>query len=886
MAHYCKSTIYLEQSINRPDRKFKQVTLKGTLFLIVLFCFQHFLTAQVIDSISSPDTTIVMPDSLADTEVLTLKKNQGKEALTSRVEYKAKDSMRFVLDDQLVFMYNECDLKYEKIILTSDFVQINFDTKILYASGLPDSSGKITGNPKFSEDGEEFRAKQMRYNFDTKKGLISEVITQEGDGYLHGEVIKKMPNDEINISHGKYTTCDLEHPHFEFRFTKSKVIPNNKIITGPAYLVIEQVPTPLVIPFGLFPNKKGQRNGILIPSYGETANRGFYFENFGYYLGISDYLDLEIRGDIYTRGSWALKTKSSYNKRYKYRGSVGLRYAVNITGDQGSVDYSKSRDYAINWSHQQSDKARPNSKFTANVNIVSSKFNQYNPSSANDYLSNTFQSSIAYQTSFAGKYFLTATLNHRQNVINHSFDLTLPELSFSANRFYPFRSKQKTGRLKWYDNISIQYKMNAKNELNTFDTLLFDDGMWDLVESGVKHSIPVSSSIKVMKYFNLTNSINYTERWYMKKVAQSWNDDTLISGNDTTVGYLQKDTSNGFYSVRDFGFASNLSTRLYGMYQIKKGPVAAIRHVITPTIGLSYRPDFAKPEWGYYDTYVDGNGNEKMYSYYSGFIYNTAPSGESGRINFSLGNNLEMKVRSKKDTITGTKKVVLIESLSLATSYDLAKDSLRWSPLSVSARTRLFKNFDVSYAGNFDPYIIDSTGRKKDQFEWVVNKRLFRFTGSSWNFSLNWRLNSDTKNAKKNSEKGTEEELDMINDQLDNYVDFNIPWNLTLSYSLRYVTTVELISEKRDAEIVQTLSFNGDVNITPKWKFGFRSGYDFEAKDFSYTSVDIYRDLHCWEMRFNWIPIGPRKSWNFSINVKSAMLQDLKLNRKKDFRDY
>lgn len=831
------------------------------------------------DSLVSPEDSLT-PDTLAVIQA------PSREALEDKVEYRSRDSIRFILEDQMVYLYKNCDIKYQKITLLADYVKINFDTKILYASGLPDSTGKIRGKPEFSDDGEEFRSKEMQYNFDTKKGLISEVITEEGDGFLHGAIIKKMPNDEINIKHGKYTTCNHEDPHFEFRFVKSKVIPDNKIVTGPAYLVIEDVPTPLVIPFGLFPNKKGQRNGILLPTYGESANRGFFFENFGYYLGISDYVDLELRGDIYTRGSWALKTRSNYTKRYKFRGSLGLRYAVNITGDPGSVDYSKNRDYAINWNHQQSAKARPNSKFSANVNIVSSKFNQFNPTSASDYLSNTFQSSVAYQTSFAGMYFLTASLNHRQNVITGDFNLTLPELSFSVNRFYPFRNKERVGKLKWYENISVQYRMNAKNQLNTYDSLLFTEQMWEQLRSGIRHSIPISSSIKVLKHFNLTNTVKFEERWYMKKVSRDWVDDTLIQNGDTTVGYLDRDTSQGFFTVRDFSFSSNLSTRLYGMLSFRKGPVAAIRHVFSPAIGFSYRPDFSDPAWGYYDSYIDGNGNEQTYSYYDGFLYGTAPRGRSGRVNFSLGNNLEMKVRSRKDTVTGMKKIVLIENFSISTSYDLAKDSLRWSPLQLSGRTRLFRKLDVSYSSRWDPYVVNDQGRRVDEYELDVNDRLFRFDNSSWNFSLNWRLNQEALQRDRKSEEGTDEELRMINENPEEFVDFSIPWNLTLSYTLRYITNAEAVTEERESEITQTLSFNGDVNVTPKWKIGFRSGYDFQNKDFSYTSVDIYRDLHCWEMRFNWIPMGPRKSWNFTINVKSAMLQDLKLNRKKDFRDF
>lgn len=892
-----KSTIYLEQSKQTPEcsigpagRNF----LRLTLLWLFLALSSTVLSQQSDTANNGPDTVLVQDtlgvQPLVDPEdsVITLRPRQGgKEALTAPVKYKASDSIRLVLDSGLVHMYKACQLGYEKITLEADYVRIIFDDKLLFAKGLPDSTGKMAGNPKFSEGGEEFRAREMQYNFDSKKGLIYQVITQEGDGFLHGELIKKLPNDIINIRHGKYTTCSLDHPHFEFRFSRSKVIPDNKIITGPAYLVISDVPTPLLVPFGLFPNKKGQRSGILIPTYGESANRGFFFENFGYYWGINEYLDLELRGDIYTRGSWAVKTKTNYNVRYKYRGSLGLRYAVNITGDQGSVDYSKNRDYAINWTHQQSEKARPNSRFSSSVNIVSSKFNQFNPTSASDYLSNTFQSSVAYQTNWAGKYFLTASLNHRQNVITHAFDLTLPELSFSVNRFYPLRNSERAGKARWYDNISVQYKMNTRNELRTLDTLLFAEGMWDRFNNGMKHSIPVSNSLKVLKYFNLTNTLNYDERWYPRRVEQRWNTDTLISGGDTTVGYLEKDTVNGFHAVRDFSFTSSLTTRVYGMLNFRKGPVNAIRHVLTPTLSFSYRPDFGRDSWGYFDEYVDGTGNLRRYSYYDGFIFGTAPDGRSGRLNFSLGNNLEMKVRSRKDTLTGSRKVVLIENFTLSTSYDLARDSLRWAPLSMSGRTTLFRSVFLTYSSRWDPYAVNSNGRNIDRYEWDANGRLLRFDNASWALSLSYRLNDKALQAKKESEKGTREELDDLNRELENFVDFNVPWNLSFSYQVNYGITADKLTRERDAEVTtHTLQLNGDVNITPKWKIAFGSNYDILQKKISYSSVDIYRDLHCWEMRFNWIPLGFRKSWNFTINVKSAMLQDLKLNRKKDFRDY
>jgi len=827
----------------------------------------------------APDSLLIVSDSLSA--------DASSGMLKSAVQYRANDSIRFDLTSQKVYLYDQNDLTYEQINLKANYVEIDFVSKTVYARGVPDSLGIVQGNPEFKEGAQQFRSKEMRYSFETRKGLIKEVITQEGDGYLHGAVIKKLPDDVINIRQGKYTTCSLDHPHFEFRFSRSKVIPGNKIITGPAYLVIDDVPLPLALPFGLFPNKKGQRSGLLIPTYGESANRGFYFENFGYYWGINDYVDLELRGDIYTRGSWAIKTKSTYNKRYKYRGGLAFKYAMNILGEEGAPDYSRSRDFAINWSHQQSEKARPNSRFSSNVNIVSSKFNQFNPVSANDYLSNTFQSSVSYQTQWSNKYFLTASLNHQQNVITRAFSLTLPEMSFSVSRFHPFRPATRAGKKKWYDDISVEYRMNTRNQIQTFDTLLFEPDIWKRFQSGAQHSIPIRNSFKLLKYFNLTNTLTYTERWYPRQIRRAWSDEPWINGQDTIIGRVVRDTVSGFFPVRDAGFSSSLTTKLYGLVRFQKGPVTAVRHVVTPTISFNYTPDFGKSIFGYYDAYTDGNGKTQRYTLYEGGIYGVPMDGKMGRVNFSIGNNLEMKVRSRKDTISGEKKVMLIENLTITTAYDLARDSLRWSLINISGRTRLFKKLDLTYGSTWDPYVLDdSKTRNLNRFEWRENGRLLRFQNAYYNFSLDYSLNDKALSRPRESSAGSEDELEEVNRNLDQYVDFNVPWNLSFSYSLNIRTDFDAIQEKTTRDVVQTLNVAGEVNLTPKWKVGMRTGYDFKNKDFSYTTVDVYRDLHCWEMRFNWIPLGWRKSWNFTINVKSSLLQDLKLNKKKDFRDF
>lgn len=840
---------------------------------------------QNINSLAISSNTQVMNDSIAND---TISNNISKDALKAKVEYQATDSISFDIQNRKIFLYSKGEINYEKINLTADRIDISFPNNLIKAFGTKDSTNKLIGNPIFTESGKEFKAKKIDYNYETKKGRIKNVMTQEGEGYMHGSIIKKLPDNSINVRKGSYTTCNLEHPHFELRYTKAKVIPNDKIVTGPAYLVIEDVPIPLFLPFGFFPNKRGQQSGILIPSYGESNNRGFFFENGGYYIGISEHADFEIRGDIYTRGSWALKPKFNYKKRYKYSGNFSGGYAVNIIGEKDASDYEKSTDFSIKWSHRQDPKARPNSQFNANVNIVTSNYNKNNPVSAQSYLSNTFSSSISYQTNFNNKIFLTASANHSQNTLNKTVNITLPQISVSANRMYPFKRKHRTGKQKWYENITVGYSMDTKNSISTYDTLLtFDKEMFDRFKNGMKHSIPINSSIKVLKYFNLSNTINFTERWYSRSISNQFIDEIIYSDNDTLQGYVQSDTTNGFYALHEYSFSSSLNTRIYGMVNFKKGPVKALRHVMSPSLSFSYHPDFGKEEWGYYDSYYNKNTERDVfYSYYNDGIYGKPASGKSGSINFSLGNNLEMKVKSKSDTTSNYKKIKLIESLSFRMSYNLAADSLNLSRLSVSGRTKLFKKLNITYSSSYDPYVINDNGVRINQFLWKTKGKLLRRDNTSWNFGLNLAFSDKDYDKLFESDKGTEAELQQINDNPDDYINWDNAWRVSLDYTLRYTNNYEKMMDKYNRDVIQTLGFSGSINVTEKWKVALRSGYDFKNKDFSYTSVNIDRNLHCWSMHFNWIPLGYRKSWNFTIQANSSLLQDLKLEKKKDFRDY
>jgi lipopolysaccharide assembly outer membrane protein LptD (OstA) len=826
------------------------------------------------------DSLQIGNDSIPEDSISSFREMISPNAITAAIQYVATDSIQIGLKEQKVYLYNNVEIYYQDITLKAGYVEIDFKKNLLYATGIADSSGKTVQKPNFQQGDQNFTAANITYNFNTKKGLIKDIITQEGDSYLHGSVVKRFADNTTNVKDGKYTTCSEEHPHYEIKFFKAKVIPNDKIVTGPAYLVIEDVPTPLIVPFGFFPTKKGQVSGILMPTYGQSANRGFYFEDGGYYWGINDYVDLAVRGTIYTRGSWGAKVASSYSKRYRYQGNISISYAENIFGEKDLPDYRKDKSFFIRWQHKQDPKARPNSSFSANVNAGTNNYNKYNPTSAQDYLSNDFESTITYQTSFAqNRCNFAISAGYKQNTGTKEILLTAPEMAFSISRIYPFRKKNKT-KLKFWDNISLGYTLNAANRINTPDSMLISNSIFRRMQNGISHNIPLNMSMKVFRYFTWNTSFNYNERWYFQSVNKGF-----YNNGDTS--YIYQDTIQGFQPARDFNVASSLTTKVYTMFQFKKGPVNAIRYVMTPIANFNYHPDFGSPWWGYYRyTVSDTLGHYQRYSRFQNGIYGTPPDGRSGKVGLGISNNLEMKVRSRKDTITGTKKIMLIEDLTIRTAYDLARDSLNWDNLTVSGRTRLFKRIDVNYSGNWDFYAIDTNGNRINQFEWDVNHKLLRKTSYQWSVSVGFTLSSKDFKKKTGTDNSSTNAPPTAQYHPVPDVDYNNPWSLTFNYNLTYGKRYSSVYDRMVPDTSHTLNVSGDIAITKKWKFGFTTGYDFVHNNFSYTSINIYRDLHCWEMILNWIPMGYRQSYNFTIRVKASILQDLKLEKKTDWRDY
>ena len=874
------------------------------------------VTENPPDSLLSPEIEAdssafaELPDSvvLRDTTVHsdTVYKKISRDAIEKRVTYEAQDSIVVDLKNRITYLFGNAVVYYDDLELRADFIQIGFEDQELYATGIADSSGNVHGYPTFKQGETFFKAQEIKYNFQTTKGIISHVITVEGEGYIHGEKVKKLDDNTSFIRRGKYTTCELDHPHFEIAFTKAKVIPDDKIVTGPAYLSFGGIPTPIAIPFGYFPIQKGRRSGVIMPTIGNTSNRGFYLENLGYYFGISDNFDLLLAGDIYTNGSWAVKLRSNYVVRYKCIGNINLGFAQNFFGEKLNNTRYGTNDFKIHWEHKQDAKSHPTTRFSAHVDIVSSTFNKYNPSSVQDYLSNQYTSKLNLSTSAKGVFFVDITASYTQNTKTGQVNLALPDMSMSVNQFYPFRKKNKS-KLKWYDNISMKWTSQLTNQLATQDSLILKPETWQQLQFGVRHSIPITIPIKIAKLINWNTNINLTEKWYLQRERQEF--DSIVQ-EDVSTYYVNRILERNFYALHDISISTSLTTKIYFLYQSKKEKGPALRHVMSPVLSFTYSPNLSGNTYGEYFNPL--TGEMVSYSYFANSIYGGVGTRTSAIARLNIANNVEMKVRSRKDTITGMKKIVLLDNLTVGCYYDFAADSMRWSPLTISGRTTLFKQLYITFYVAFDPYCYNEQGIRINRTEWKENHRLMRFSNSDLSLSLNWTLNNDYFKGKKEKKQKEQEEQQAQQDPLftENTLgmpskrpDFSNPWSLTLSYTFAYTVkdnpyyyinptfySLYNISEENaerahTGKIVQTLNISGEFNITKKWKIGFTTGYDFQQKDFSYTSIDIYRDLHCWEMRFNWIPFGNRRGWSFTINVKASVLQDLKWNKKKDFRE-
>lgn len=830
-----------------------------------------------------------------------------KEPLDAPVIYEASDSIVFTKGGY-AHLYGEGKVNYQNIELTSAIISMNMDSSTVYARGVADTTGVESGTPIFKDGETPYESKIMRYNFKTKKGFINNIVTQQGEGYVTSEEGKKGANDEIYMRHGQYTTCDNhDHPHFYLKLSMAKVRPKKNVVFGPAQLVVEDVPLPIAVPFGFFPFNSSYSSGFIMPTYGDEMNRGFYLRDGGYYFAISDKMDLKVLGEIFTKGSWGLSAASNYNKRYKFSGSFNASYLVTKTGEKNMPDYSVSKDFRIQWSHRQDAKANPNSSFSASVNFATSSYDRsslsslYNPQ---QYSQNTKASSVSYSRNFPEIGLnISGAFNITQNTRDSSLSMTLPDVNISLNRIYPFKRKKAAGDERWYEKISLQYTGSITNSISTKDNLLFKTPLTQW-ENGMQHKIPVSATFNLFKYINIVPSFNYTERWYLRKVKQSY--DPSPASND----HVRRDTINGFNRVYDYNLALQMNTKLYGMYKplFMKSKEIQIRHVFTPTISYTYTPDFGKSRYGYYDTYTytDENGEVRTveYSPYEGAVYGYPGKNMSQNISFSVDNNLEMKMKSDKDS-TGYKKISLIDQLGASLSYDVANK--RWSDLSMNLRLKFPNNYTFNMNASFATYAyqFDENGNVVvgDRTEWSYG-RFGRFQGYSGSFS--YTLNNDTfkklfgkkdenedKNKKKKGDSEDEEEDTEENEEQENksnmrktekasvdsdgYLAFKFPWSISLSYSYSIredrSKNINIKKMRYPYSLTHSLNVSGNFKIGSRWNMTYSTGYDFTSKEMSMTTLNITRDLHCFNMSCGLV-FGPFTSYNFSIRANSSMLTD------------
>ncbi len=816
--------------------------------------------------------------------------------LSDPLEGKSTDSLVYDVRNKMVYIYNQADVSYQSSNLKADFMRVDMDNKMIYAYGKQDSvDGKpeIT-KPEFSEGGASYQMDTISYNLDTKKAKIKGVATQQGDGWLVGGSVKKMDDNTINIENGKYTTCDeTHHPHFYLAMTKAKVIPGKKVVTGPAYLVMEDVPIYFLgIPYGFFPINMGPKSGLLMPTYGEEATRGFFLRDLGYYFTLGQHADLALRGGFYTLGSWELSATSRYVKRYKYNGNFDIRYSNVKTGDKGEPDYIKQSNFSLKWTHMQDPKANPGSTFSASVNFATSGYNKYSATTVNDILATQTNSSISYSKNWAGTPFsMSASMQISQNSQQKTISVTLPTMVFNMSRIYPFKRKERAGKERWYEKIAMQYTGKMTNSVTTSESEIFSKKTLDNLKNGIEHSIPVSASFNLLNYINLSPTFNYNEKWYFKRTEYEWN--PLTNQVDTMANQY------GFYRLYNYNAAISASTTVYGMYDFTKGgkdrKIQAIRHVLTPSVGFSYAPDFSKPKYGYYKTYQrDEAGTTTTYSPYSQNAYGVPSAGRTASMTFSLSQNVEMKVLSKRDT-SGIKKIKLIDELRISGSYNFLADSMRLSNIPISIRSTIFKNFGINLTLTLDPYRLTPDGKKYDKLFFPG-----RIASTGWTFGYTFK-------SRDNNSQPAINDINSIPPEYTNpfydpygtmdpalrrqymsqmYYDFSIPWNFGFNYSIQYSAQMGKYPPKGYRKnIMQNVNFNASVNLTPKTGITLQSGYDITANKLTMTQISITRDLHCWQMSFMWIPFGQQRQWSFNIGVKAASLADLKYDKSQSMYD-
>lgn len=841
------------------------------------------------------------------------KKSGGVDA---PVTYSASDSLVYDAKNKVAHLYGSAQVKYENMDLASDRISMDIDKSNVKAMGTADSTaeGGVKGKPVFKMGSDEYDTDTIKFNFKSKKALINNVYTEQQDGFLSGMRSKRDSSGVIYLQHGRYTTCDDPHPDFYISLSRAKVRPGKDVVFGPAYLVVCDVPMPFAIPYGFFPFTKSYSSGFIMPTYGDESDRGFYLRDGGYYFAINDKWDLKLLGEIYTKGSWGLSAASNYRKRYKYSGSFFFSYQDTKTGDKGMPDFTEQESFKLQWNHRQDSKANPYSSLSASVNFASTSYERnnlnslYNPQSMTQ---STRTSSVNWSTNFSSiGMSLTATTNLSQNMRNSSLAVTLPDLNINIARFYPFRRKKMVGDERWYEKIALSYTGHVSNSISTKEDLLFKSNLIKDWRNGWEHRIPVSANFTLFKYINISPNFNFTDRMYTNKVTKSWDEQKQVEVADTTYG---------FHNVYNWNMSISASTKLYGFWvpnrKLFGDKIQAIRHVLSPTVSFSYAPDFGASRYGYWDTYqkTDANGNVSLVSYspYQNSLFGVPGKGKQGSISFTLGNNLEMKVKSDKDS-TGFKKISLIDAFDINMSYNTAAKVRPWSDLGIDLRLKWWKNYTYSMHAVFATYAyeLDEQGNPYvgTHTEWGKG-RFGRFQGMSQNFSFTLTPeklkklfgggdDSDSDNSRnRDDDEGEDTNIETnIDDDMeagkhgakkkggkaktddDGYMAFNMPWSLSVGYgiTMREDTRREKFNEstmRYPYKFTQTLNFSGNVRISDGWNISFSSGYDFENKAMSMTTASLQRDLHCFNMSCS-VVLAPYTSYNFTFRCNASTLTD------------
>lgn len=835
----------------------------------------------------------------------------------------ARDSTVKVFSDgkRMLYYYGDMSVKYNDMEIKADYMAYDMSTGIVFAKGLPDTTGVVKGNPVMKQGEQTFEMESVYYNFKTQKAKIKNMITQEGEGYLHGQFLKKLPDNSINISKGKYTTCDLEHPHFYLKMTAAKVVnekgKGQKTVFGPAYVVVEDVPTPFALPFGFVPKlNSGRSGGVLIPTYGEETARGFFLRGLGYYFVFGDHLDLAATGDIYTRGSWGLQLNSRYNKRYKYNGSLSLTYQDDITGEKDSPDYNEMTNFSVQWTHAQDAKARPGTTFRASVNFSSPNNNKYNnQTNINQALQNQISSSISYGKTWAGTPFsLTVNALHSQSSRDSSYSVTLPNLTFTVNRIYPFKRKERVGKEKFYEQFAFNYNTTLENRMSFKSSQVKEPGFWkDHMTNGMKHNFSIQlPSLTLFKYIQVAPSVSYGMNWYFTDISK------YFDTEQQKVVVEKSDPFSTFGITQNFSAGLSISTRLYGLFNFgKKRKIEAVRHMVTPSLGFSFQPEMGTAMNGYKTlSYVDINGiqHTEVYNRFEGGINSAPPRGKSASMSFSIGNNLEAKVRDLKDTTgKGVKKVKLIDQLSIGGSYNFLADSMNLSTISVNMSTTIFGKLGLNANATFDPYAVNEMGQRIKTFNVVQEGgfKLARMTNASLSFSYgfngegksrmgenyDYKFSNNLDNNLSGSGKGQNDGQGHGHGTVTQYqriyyhpvtgeyipggwlyyMDPSIPWSANFNFNYSYSRSYKYANQMRQTIHNHTvaLGFSGQMRLTEKLNFSLNSGFDLAKMKLTTTQVNASYDLHCFQISFSWVPSGQWQSWSFRINAKASALADL-----------